>query len=1176
MALERNPILDDMPAELDREAFIREAVMSAQRTYALEREMASLASHTIPTRSVIGHRAVARTAQSATRPVAQLPAAQKAITRTQAMGLDRCQLAQSVKPLDNRSGQATKCSAKCSGCGKVIRYSYPKVDTNSSRSEAAANLAPLPSAKPVKMIQTTPEAAPKTSIASQISRDPTGRGNSEGICASGGPKAGSSKSTIGGHLPGHANVLVKLSAGLRKTEVVDTATQGHKPLPSAGIRQRREVAAGKPRAHNTLSPAQFECEITKMIPVNSADQDVQLNDADFDRIAEILLKADREEWSFRPRTYAVLKMSNAVDLMDDFVKAGCLDISLPYRRGHLPKGLSSEQLDHFLKNQNCVMTNTASIEGGLKAKHANFPDDADNHLEVLNKLGEGGTGEVDRIRGKLSRKIYARKRLKREETFEQNLEALQLFKREVSHLKKLQHRHLVRYVGSYTDPQYVGIIMDPVADMDLRTFLSQSEFTQAEYDGIREAFGCLCSAIIYLHRQQVRHKDIKPQNILVRQRKIFITDFGLAISWKTLGKGTTTGEHGPISRDYAAPEVMDSDSRNISADVWSLGCVYLEMITVLKGETIVAKSAYFLSSGTCSTFYCRNQDAMKGWMKRLESKKDNAPLDWIRNLTMSKPSSRLTPQQLMDRITSGEDGVDYYGLCCDGKKDDEVAIELRDSDVEVSSGSDGKTTDGPSIKKKHDPATVEKHLCKAALAQDVKMLKRWLRKVDQRGSRGFRTAAIHHAAALGNEEMTKILIDFGCSLGYQFKGVAPLSAAIQASCVETTELLARTKIAINAPNLDGRTALHLAVLKSFHTAVRILLRAGTMVDSRDRFEFTPLHRAIQMNSEVGVRLLLDHGADASLVISRGFRPLHMAASRASDKIMQMLLDRGAEVDAYDAAEGFPPAIHMAVQHNRPTMTQMLLQHGADVNFQATNRGVLWPTVLHVAVRKRLFDLVEILLQRKPNLGLRDEQDSTPLDLACLIFDTRLVQRLLEAGADAKTTKRGLIFDLIHRKEFSTVQLLLDHGVSSEDRIWILHNAAYDGNIETMELLLRNHVPIDAKTLKHFTPLMLAADGGHEAAVRLLAEKGASIDAHNHRGWTALHLAAESNKIEIASLLLEHGADSRLQIREGFNAMGVAAQAGHQAMQDLLEPFHLKRIQSSRRTSNHTTPSKGLQ
>ena len=96
-----------------------------------------------------------------------------------------------------------------------------------------------------------------------------------------------------------------------------------------------------------------------------------------------------------------------------------------------------------------------------------------------------------------------------------------------------------------------------------------------------------------------------------------------------------------------------------------------------------------MSNGDCSLIYSRNLGAFKGWLKKLESKKYNAPLDWIRNMTMIKPESRLKPQQLMDRILCGDDENDYYGLCCDGKKDDDVAVELRDSDIEDSSGSEG-------------------------------------------------------------------------------------------------------------------------------------------------------------------------------------------------------------------------------------------------------------------------------------------------------------------------------------------------------------------------------------------------------------------------------------------------------------------------------------------------------
>ena len=335
-----------------------------------------------------------------------------------------------------------------------------------------------------------------------------------------------------------------------------------------------------------LSQAQLELEMQKILPVKSGDQDVNLSDADFDQITSILGQAKREEWSFRPRTYAVLRMIDAIDLLDDFVRLNCWDIALPYTKENLPQSLSTEQRDCFLRKQASVLTKAARIEGGLTSKHANFTDNADNHLESLNELGEGGSGTVDRVRSKLSRKIYVRKRLERKNTFEESAKALKFFANEIHLLKRLKHHHIVRYVGSYTDPQYVGIIMEPVADSDLLVFLRQTSFHEAEYDCIREAFGCLCAAMMYLQRQNCRHKDIKPENILVKQRKVYITDFGIARDWKALGKSTTTGDIGPISKSYAAPEVVAREPRSSSSDIWSLGCVYLDMLVSQPWETL--------------------------------------------------------------------------------------------------------------------------------------------------------------------------------------------------------------------------------------------------------------------------------------------------------------------------------------------------------------------------------------------------------------------------------------------------------------------------------------------------------------------------------------------------------------------------------------------------------------
>jgi len=95
---------------------------------------------------------------------------------------------------------------------------------------------------------------------------------------------------------------------------------------------------------------------------------------------------------------------------------------------------------------------------------------------------------------------------------------------------------------------------------------------------LQNAFGCLSAALQYLHNQRCRHKDIKPANILVKNGSVLLTDFGTSRNWVVGDSGTTVGTSGPYTPAYAAPEVAEWESRNEAADVWSLGCVFLEML----------------------------------------------------------------------------------------------------------------------------------------------------------------------------------------------------------------------------------------------------------------------------------------------------------------------------------------------------------------------------------------------------------------------------------------------------------------------------------------------------------------------------------------------------------------------------------------------------------------------
>ncbi|OQV08548.1 Ankyrin repeat-containing protein isoform 1 [Cladophialophora immunda] len=874
-------------------------------------------------------------------------------------------------------------------------------------------------------------------------------------------------------------------------------------------------------------------KMQSIIPLHDDNAKYHLPDAVFDRVSEVLRQADQEEWSLRPRTFAVLWMMKATCFVKEFVELNCFDIALPYTKTNLPGSLTDNQRELFLKYQKCVLTKAVKLEGGLASTHANFADNADSHLQFLRSLGKGGSGSVDCVRSKLSRKVYARKCLERSTTFEQNDRALKFFKNEIDSLKRLKHRHLVRYVGSYTDQLLVGIIMEPVADSNLTDFLSKGSFLPGETDCIRQAFGCLCSAIVYLNLQKCRHKDIKPDNILIKQRRVYITDFGLARDW-TLGKSTTTGhEIGPISRKYAAPEVLSRDPRGSSADIWSLGCVYLDMIL---GDSPSV-----------------NYEAFTSWVRKLESTPNNAPLEWIKKMMVIDRKKRLSPPELMSRIWNSNDDRDYFGLCCDGNEEIDMPSELRQEDFPDSASSDDLSDDGESARMIPDPAILEKRLVEAAKLQDMTTLKRWLRRATRLHRRRLNTQAIHIAARIGNQEMVDTLIQSGCSLDFLDKhGYSPLSTAVWNCCEGVTERLARTQIALDKRSIpDLRAPLHLAAMKMFHPGMRALLRAGAFVDVRNRGQVTPLHIATAKGDFLGVQLLLQHGASVSAGDRSGKTPLCLAAKHGSGRMVQLLIDHGADVNAPTTDRIPHTALNEAVFCNKSDIVRILLERGADINLQLRDKARLLPGALHIAAGNDLLEMLEILLSFHPDLELRDPGGLTPLLIATMGSNTRIVYRLLEAGADVEAKVNNDTTPLaisIARRNFDLAQTLVNFGANigpyNGRNETPLHHAAARKDLELMKFLLKNHAGANNQDVEGITPLMLAAAKNHPASLEILLKHGASVDTQNLNRATALFAALATGCLEAASFLVSHGADPLIPSERGETPLSLAKRYGY--------------------------------
>jgi serine/threonine protein kinase len=177
--------------------------------------------------------------------------------------------------------------------------------------------------------------------------------------------------------------------------------------------------------------------------------------------------------------------------------------------------------------------------------------------------------------------------------------------REVEHLHKLQHFHIVQLVGSYLQGRTFSILMYPAADYHLGTFLEDTIDSmddlgfQHRTRFLASTLSCLSSAVAYIHTNTTKHMDIKPANVLVRLSeeqeqtygprggcglkriwRVYLADFGLSTSFAPQDHSQTDRPSARTAK-YCAPEVYNYESHGRSADIFSLGCVFLEILSVI-------------------------------------------------------------------------------------------------------------------------------------------------------------------------------------------------------------------------------------------------------------------------------------------------------------------------------------------------------------------------------------------------------------------------------------------------------------------------------------------------------------------------------------------------------------------------------------------------------------------
>eukprot|EP00587_Corethron_hystrix_P003474 CAMPEP_0113309568 /NCGR_PEP_ID=MMETSP0010_2-20120614/7557_1 /TAXON_ID=216773 ORGANISM="Corethron hystrix, Strain 308" /NCGR_SAMPLE_ID=MMETSP0010_2 /ASSEMBLY_ACC=CAM_ASM_000155 /LENGTH=857 /DNA_ID=CAMNT_0000164841 /DNA_START=202 /DNA_END=2779 /DNA_ORIENTATION=- /assembly_acc=CAM_ASM_000155 len=267
------------------------------------------------------------------------------------------------------------------------------------------------------------------------------------------------------------------------------------------------------------------------------------------------------------------------------------------------EGLSHISGDITVSNRNVNIVSKLG-EGGfsfvylIREEASRSPADSSGHPVVSGQSGffqNGGGGEQQQQLLQQQQNEDGWNRMVLKVTAVQNIEQKRICQKEVGLLKRLSHPSIVKFVDASTQAvgkkgfincillEYCegGHLMQQV--QDLKVSGKRFEFSQ-----LIIAFGQICNAVSYLHAQKppITHRDLKLENVLIRNGLYKLCDFGSAIIGHVplnTSKERADAEDVILkttTQMYRAPEMVDlflAPSLTQATDIWALGCCLYSM-----------------------------------------------------------------------------------------------------------------------------------------------------------------------------------------------------------------------------------------------------------------------------------------------------------------------------------------------------------------------------------------------------------------------------------------------------------------------------------------------------------------------------------------------------------------------------------------------------------------------
>ncbi|MBU4305228.1 MAG: ankyrin repeat domain-containing protein [Candidatus Omnitrophica bacterium] len=352
---------------------------------------------------------------------------------------------------------------------------------------------------------------------------------------------------------------------------------------------------------------------------------------------------------------------------------------------------------------------------------------------------------------------------------------------------------------------------------------------------------------------------------------------------------------------------------------------------------------------------------------------------------------------------------------------------------------------------------------------------------------------LHYAAAGGNIEMLKVLLNAGAN--------------------------------INAQDSYGFTPLMIALYKKRHEAAELLLQRGADVKIVNTWnKFTALHYAVVYSTPEIVQMVLNARPDVNAKESRGLTAADFAKKYGNIEVLGMLKKNGVDIPYFGDKN---KDIVLAVTTGDREKIKSLIDEGANVNA----RDKSGTTLLMKAVNNNWPDIVEMLLRKGADAAVKDKDGWTPAMHAAKDAQAEILKVFDRAGikpAYSGKKKDDVLLAVLFRDNGKLAELLSAKGIDVNARYrknsCLLNYAINNNNKDIALLLLDKKANPNLLNDYGFSPLLLASTRNSPEMAELLIDHGADINLKNDQGMTALHYAASAGSLDMVTFLAGRGAD----------------------------------------------------